>query len=84
MGKGKAMANKRRTSGTVNPASSSVPALFSHRFLLFFFRQGKGCVEKSGKIEGKKKKCDRDKERSNEALSKLSPGDAALVSVSGA
>jgi len=47
-------------------------------------RQGKGCVEKSGKIEGKKKKCDRDKERSNEALSKLSPGDAALVSVSGA
>jgi len=55
-----------------------------NRSRAFFFRQGKGCVEKSGKIEGKKKKCDRDKERSNEALSKLSPGDAALVSVSGA
>jgi hypothetical protein len=27
-GKGRAIANKRRTSGTVNPASSSVPALF--------------------------------------------------------
>ena len=45
-------------------------------------RQGKGCVEKSGKIEGKRKKCDREKERSDEALSKLSTGDAALVSVS--
>jgi len=45
-------------------------------------RQGKGCVEKSGKIEGKRKKCDREKERSDEALSKLSAGDAALVSVS--
>ncbi len=47
-------------------------------------RQGKGCVEKSGKIEGKRKKYEKEKERSNEALSKLSTGEAALVSISGA
>jgi hypothetical protein len=53
-----------------------------NRSRAFFFRQGKSSVEKSGKIEGKRKKCDREKERSDEALSKLSTDDAALVSVS--
>jgi hypothetical protein len=33
-------------------------------------------------METQRKKCNREKERSDEALSKLSTGDAALVSVS--
>ena len=35
----------------------------------------------SGKMEAKRKKCGRDKERNDEPLSKLCKGDAALVSV---